>query len=474
MRCHRLSLGYSLQLNWSHDTTMLRISRVHPGQLVKHLTAAFVVLTLGVQSSLLAQEPDPKHATKPAALSDKKRAKNIDSFEVIWKTIRDKHFDPKLGGLNWQAIHDELRPKVERATSMKEARAAMSDAIDRLGQTHFGIIPGEEYEDIENVKSGPGEVGLDLRIVDGRAVVTSVHAGQSAQSGGVKTGWVIDKIGGKPVAQALKSAEVAYAKTGMVAAYKTRTVASRLHGPIGSRVAIDFFDDKDKPVHLELTARKPTGVAANFGHLPTYYVRFTARRIDGTVEYVSLNIFFDLVNVLKQFAEAIETNRDADALIIDLRGNPGGMGAMSFAIGGWLVSERGSKLGTLITRDGSLNFTLQPRRRPYEGPVAVLVDELSMSTSEILAGGLKDLKRAKVFGTKTPGAALPSTVVELPNGDLFQYAFANYISTGGKPLEGVGVVPDVEVPLTRGALLLGRDPALDAALSWARSTKKAR
>ncbi len=102
----------------------------------------------------------------------------------------------------------------------------------------------------------------------------------------------------------------------------------------------------------------------------------------------------------------------------------------------------------------------------------MLVDELSMSTSEIFAGGLKDLKRARVFGTKTPGAALPSTVEVLPNGDRFQYAFANYISAGGKPLEGAGVVPDVETPLTRDLLLEGRDPAVEAAVCWIRSVKK--
>jgi carboxyl-terminal processing protease len=417
--------------------------------------------------------PSAKESKKPAGVSAEKRAKNIESFEVVWKTIRDKHYDPKLSGLDWQAVHDQIRPKVERAKSMAEARAAMSEAIDRLGQTHFGIIPGDAYEDVESPESGPGEVGLDARIINGRAVVTAVPSDQAAHAEGVKTGWVIEKIGGKPVSQILKATETAYAKSGMVAARKVLAVLSRLHGPIGSKISVDFLDEKDKPIHLDIKAQQPKGVPATFGNLPTYYVRFVAKRIDGTIAYVSLNIFFDLVNVLKSFGETIEANRDADGLIIDLRGNPGGIGAMSFAIGGWLVSERGLKLGTLITREGSLNFTLLPRRHPFDGTVAVIVDELSMSTSEILAGGLKDLGRAKVFGTKTPGAALPSVVVVLPNGDLFQYAFANYISKGGRPLEGVGVVPDISVPVSRGALLAGHDPALDAAALWIHSAKKA-
>ncbi len=184
-----------------------------------------------------------------AGLTTAQRSKNVESFEVVWKTIRDKHFDPKLGGLDWQAVHDTLRPKVEAATTMKDARAVMSEAIERLHQTHFGIIPAELYEGLENPNEGPGEVGLDVRLIDGRAVVSAVAEGRPARRAGVKTGWVVDKIDGKPVSQLLKTAEAAYAHTGMVAAYQTWAVLSRLHGAVGSKIAVDFLDDKDKPVH---------------------------------------------------------------------------------------------------------------------------------------------------------------------------------------------------------------------------------
>jgi carboxyl-terminal processing protease len=451
---------------------MFRSSVVRAGRTTRPFAGLAVCLVLSLHTFAGAQEPDPKLAAKPGVLTAAQRSKNVESFEFVWKTIRDKHFDPKLGGLDWQAVHDLSRPKVESATTMKDARAVISEAIERLHQTHFGIIPAELYEDLENPDAGPGEIGIDVRLVDHRAVVSAVAQGRPAFRAGVKTGWIIDKIGGKPVSQVLETAKAAYAKSGLVPAYQTWAIISRLHGRTGSKIAVDFLNDKDKPVHLDLTVDEPAGVAANFGNLPTFYVQFAAKRIDRTVAYASLNVFFDLVNVLKKFGETIEASRDADGLIIDLRGNPGGMGAMAFALGGWLVSEPGLKLGTMITREGSLNFSIQPRRRPFKGPVAVLVDELSMSTSEIFAGGLQDLKRSRIFGTRTLGAALPSTVVVLPNGDRFQYAFANYISTGGKPLEGAGVVPDVETPLTRSLLLEGRDPAVEAAVTWIRSSKK--
>jgi carboxyl-terminal processing protease len=98
--------------------------------------------------------------------------------------------------------------------------------------------------------------------------------------------------------------------------------------------------------------------------------------------------------------------------------------------------------------------------------LAVLIDGCSASTAEILAGGLKDLHRARLFGTRTAAAALPSVIERLPNGDGFQYAIANYISQGGQPLEGIGAIPDEEVRLTRRGLLEGHDAPLEAALAW--------
>jgi carboxyl-terminal processing protease len=82
------------------------------------------------------------------------------------------------------------------------------------------------------------------------------------------------------------------------------------------------------------------------------------------------------------------------------------------------------------------------------------------------------MHRGRIFGSRTAGAALPSIIEKLPNGDSFQYAVANYISHGGQPLEGIGVIPDEEVRLTRPGLLEGHDAVLDAALDWIAGQKK--
>jgi hypothetical protein len=81
----------------------------------------------------------------PAGLSPAERSANIESFEQVWTTVRDKHWDPKLNGVDWQAVHDELRPKMEAAKNMDAAREVLNDMVGRLKQTHFGIFPGDVY-----------------------------------------------------------------------------------------------------------------------------------------------------------------------------------------------------------------------------------------------------------------------------------------------------------------------------------------
>lgn len=143
---------------------------------------------------------------------------------------------------------------------------------------------------------------------------------------------------------------------------------------------------------------------------------------------------------------------------------------MTMGMAGVFVTEK-QTMGTLTMKGTELDFIANPQAIPYTAPVAVLVDECSISSAEIFAGGLQDLGLAKIFGTKTAGLALPSTVIKLPNGDGFQYAFADYHSASGKSLEVNGVVPDVEIKLSRENLNADGDPVLSAAMQWIQSNK---
>ncbi|MBV8820358.1 MAG: hypothetical protein JO022_18505, partial [Acidobacteriaceae bacterium] len=219
---------------------------------------------------------------------------------------------------------------------------------------------------------------------------------------------------------------------------------------------------------------QPRGQKASIGYLGPAYVWLDARQIplgEQKVQYIAFNLFLDPANLMPQFGNAVESCMKCAGFVIDLRGNPGGLGAMAMGMAGWFVDQKDTYLGTLTLRKTALKFVINPRPQTYSGPLAILVDGTAASTSEIMAGGLQDLHRARIFGERTAAAALPSVVEKLPNGDAFQYAIANYVSEGGKTLEGFGVIPDVDVLPTRAALLAHKDDALDAAIEWIKSQR---
>jgi carboxyl-terminal processing protease len=104
--------------------------------------------------------------------------------------------------------------------------------------------------------------------------------------------------------------------------------------------------------------------------------------------------------------------------------------------------------------------------------VAILVDSGSYSASEIFAGGMQSIGRARIFGSRTPGGALPAVLERLPGGDVLQYAIGDFTTATGQRIEGRGVIPDTEVLPTRQALFAGSDPVLDAALDWIAHTER--
>jgi carboxyl-terminal processing protease len=243
-------------------------------------------------------------------------------------------------------------------------------------------------------------------------------------------------------------------------------------GDIGQRLPVEFLDGRDERVGVSLPLSRPRGNRTEFGYLGSRFVWFETRRLEGDIGYLSFNFFLDPSRLVPEFGKAVQSCIRCAGLIIDLRGNPGGIGAMSMGMAGWLISKPDQRLGTMHMRSMPLKFVIIPRAQTYDGPVAILVDGCSASTSEIFAGGFQDLGRARIFGTRTAGAALPSIFEKLPNGDGFQYAVANYVSEGGKPLEGRGVTPDTVAALTRRALLEGHDPALDEAVAWIRAENR--
>jgi carboxyl-terminal processing protease len=194
-------------------------------------------------------------------------------------------------------------------------------------------------------------------------------------------------------------------------------------------------------------------------------------RGDGCVGVVRFNSWMPALAAA--FDGAMDELRECAGLVVDLRGNLGGVAAMVMGISGYFLTEE-LALGVMRTRKGELRFVSNPRHvnmrgepiEPYAGPLAILVDGHSASTSEFFAAGLQHVGRARVFGEPTAGEALPAHAMRLPTGDVLIHVIADFALPSGRRLEGGGVVPDERIPSTRATLLTGRDAPLDAALRW--------
>lgn len=398
----------------------------------------------------------------------------IETFDAVWRIVRDTHFDRTYNGVDWEAARDEFRPRAAAAKSTTELRGVIREMLGRLGQSHFAIVPATAESTSKPGGHGSAQAGFDVRLVGASVLVTDVAAGSGAAAAGIEPGWRVTALAGKSIDELLKpTQEVTDERVRGLEVW--RAVQGYLRGAEGSTLDVTFQDGAGALVTKSVTRRQEPGQAVTVGSLPTMYVRVTNATkqtpAGRPVGFVGFNVWMAAVDA--PFQRAIDEHRDAAGIVMDLRGNPGGLAAMMMGIAGHFVGER-TPLGVMKTRDNELRFTVNPRLvsadgRPvstFQGPVAILVDSLSGSASECFTGGMQSLKRARVFGERSMGAALPSQFDRLPNGDVFIHATGDFVTADGTRLEGTGVIPDEEVPLTRDDLLAGRDRALDAALAW--------
>lgn len=437
----------------------------------------FLALGAALAACATAAPPADAPSSAPARLDPEVA---LATFDSAWSSVNRTFWDTTFYGVNWPAVRDSLRPRAQQATSNAELRRVITAMLDELGQSHFNVIPAEASESLRAAgpdrEGDPGDAGMEVRYVDGRVLVSRVVPGGAADAAGIRPGWTVEAAG------AMTAQRVADAVQKLSGTMDPRRVAymaagamgSTFRGTAGDTLRVKLTDGEGRPVERALVLRELRGQMARFGNLPPIEVRVeqdTLRAGGRTIGVIGFNIW--LPAAIPALDRAVDELRGADGIVIDLRGNPGGLGGMAPGWAGHFVDRRDT-LGTMITRRDRLEFVINPRRvnaagqrvQPFAGPLAILTDEMTASTSEIFAGGLQALGRARVFGATSSGQALPSLMPRLPNGDVLLHAVADMKGPGGVRWEGPGVVPDTPAPVTREALLAGRDPALDAAVAW--------
>ncbi len=162
----------------------------------------------------------------PRALSPEQQ-RRLDTFNFVWQTIKSNYFDQTFSGLDWDKIKKEFEPRVLKTTSDNQLHGILQEMINRLDHSHFAVIPPEVYQAIEKAKakakakdekqtaanetenseeeirkedlitedySARFGIGIDLRLIDNRFVITRIEKNSAAERAGLKTGYAIEKV----------------------------------------------------------------------------------------------------------------------------------------------------------------------------------------------------------------------------------------------------------------------------------------
>jgi carboxyl-terminal processing protease len=400
------------------------------------------------------------------SIAEAQRAEYLSVFEAVWQTVNDRYFDPTFGGLDWQEVHDRYQPHIAAAQDDEVFYGTINQMLFELNVSHIALVPPDEKEQLEPILSAEGSIGIDVRLLDGDAVIASVRPGSPGEQAGLHPGLVVQRVNGKTVDEwADEVWRIPPLHERNERKRVTGKLQEQLYGPLDTTVDLVYLDPHGEAHEVALRRVRREGKVVLGDEYPPFYVEFESKWLDEEIGYIRLNAFLPPVD--QRFTEALASLRDARGLIIDLRGNHGGVFPVRKGMAEQLVQER-KLFWSYKERDSIREVYLEPAGNAYGGPLVVIIDVMSASSAEEFSGALQAIGRAVVVGERSAGICVVADTVQLPNGAVLMYPYGQTRTADGTVLEGRGVIPDIEVSLDRASLLEGRDPQLKAAIQAVR------
>src|SRR6202171_4093443 len=403
--------------------------------------------------------PQVPGAAPAPAVKERLTAKDRkEVFEKIWKEIHDHYYDPSYNGVDWNEVRRRYAPLVESTQRDQEFYSLMSQMTSELHDAHTRFNSPEQWRNFRRQQGVT--VGFSVDDIDGKTVVTSVTPGSDAAHAGIEPGMVVLRV--DDTAVALRVAEIEKKRLPSSSERATRWfIYNRVFaGPADTpvKVALQRADGS----MFEVSVRRQVYSAAP--EVTTHVL------LSGNV-YIRFDGFQH--PIAKEFRQALQKFRDAPGLIVDLRRNGGGDLAVLLPIAGYFFGKK-----TLFAKDstrtgkplssyvGLFKLPLQlyvgrAGEQIYSGPVVILVDAHSASSSEVFAAGMQDTLRAKVIGSQSCGCVLGIAKPRvMKGGGVLEMSEVLWFSPKGRKLEGTGIIPDKIVVPSVADLQRRRDPVL--------------
>jgi carboxyl-terminal processing protease len=349
------------------------------------------------------------------------REANVQIMEAVWQGARIQFYDPRMRGVDWNAVRKEFLRKVQTCSSDNQLLSLLREMLRRLRNSHIFLYTREEWDWQMNI------VPICFAKTGNRVFVRYVLRGKkSGLLAPLEFGDEIIAVDGLPAAR-LRPVTLARLEA---------VKGNPNFGPPGSVAEVEIRRASARQVVKVNRVARPSGFEAVVTEHPTpniIHVRFFC--LDSSEIPVAR---------LRQLSEEIITAR---GLVLDVRSCVGGDKQVSNFIAAGLIGPN-KPLFRNITREGQETFHETPADVPrFVGPVAVLTNANTESEPEILTAVCKEYACARIFGERTAGAFNGWTVaVELPYGfALYALPYTRSVSPKGIEYEGRGIEPDEPV-----------------------------
>lgn len=295
---------------------------------------------------------------------------------------------------------------------------ALQGMVNTLGDKHSTYLGGDLYKDFSAQMSGTyAGIGVYIASTDDGILIAGVMEGSPAEEAGLQRGDILVSIDGTSVE-----------------GYQLEEVSKHIRGPVDT--SVDLVVRRNGEEQSFTVQRRQI-------HVPTV----AGKMVDGTdVGYIRIAVFSDGTadDFTKEFTKLRE--QGMNKLILDLRDNPGGIVEQAVGVASNFVPPD-STIVSYTEQDGKVDqYTAQGTEDPI--PLVVLVNENSASASEIIAGAVQDMKLGPIVGVKTYGKGTVQGVFPVDSSSAVKVTVAKYRTTNGREIDGVGIEPDVVVPLT--------------------------
>jgi len=346
-------------------------------------------------------------------------------FLTSWDEIRGEYYDKTLNHQDW----DKWRLKyINEIKTKEDAYVAIDSIIESLDDPYTRFLRPEEFEEQTiGINAKLYGIGVNISEINGKTTIVGVLDDTPAKKAGLQAGDIIINVDDHDIK-----------------GYKINEVAKLVRGPVNTEVTMGIIRDK-KTIIYKIKRNE---------------IKIKTVKLDmkDNIAHITISSFLSQDTPV-EVQEALDKSTKAEGIILDLRGNTGGLLPNAVIIANMFLPE--GNIVSIVDRNGkSTKIEAQENYGYIKKPLVILINQGSASASEILSGALKDYNRAILVGEKTFGKGLVQKIETIQKENGLNITIAKYLTPSGADINKKGIDPDYKVEYTKADFLSKKDPQL--------------